>query len=142
MEVWLSPMVGFDYANAKARIYGSGQNKISWISVGDVAQFAVDSLDNPAARNATIELGGPEALSPLEVVRIFEEVGGRAFEVQHVPEEALLAQKTTTDPLQESFAALMLGYAHSDIINMQETLQAFPGQLPSVRDYAKRMMHI
>jgi NADH dehydrogenase len=58
MEVWLSPALGFDAANAKAQIYGSGQNKISWISYRDVAKFANESLDNPAARNAVIELGG------------------------------------------------------------------------------------
>ena len=41
MEVWLSPALGFDAANAKAQIYGSGENKISWISYKDVAKFAV-----------------------------------------------------------------------------------------------------
>jgi len=58
-----------------------------------VADFAVQCLPNPAARNAVIELGGPEALSPVEVVRIFEEVGGRPFKMQFVPEEALQAGK-------------------------------------------------
>jgi len=138
MEVWLSPVLGFDAANAKAQIYGSGQNKISWISYKDVAKFATESLDNPAARNAVIELGGPEGLSPLEVVRIFEQVQGRAFEVQHVPDEALLAQKkTATDPLQESFAALMLYYSAGNVIDMSETLRKLPVQLTSVKDYAQ-----
>ena len=59
----------------------------------DVAKFATESLDNPAARNAAIELGGPESLSPLEVVRIFEQVQGRAFEIQHVPERAAAAER-------------------------------------------------
>ena len=68
-EFWFSPAVGFDVADAKAQIYGSGENPISWISFKDVAQFAVESLDNPAAQNVTLELGGPEALSPLQVVQ-------------------------------------------------------------------------
>jgi uncharacterized protein YbjT (DUF2867 family) len=59
MEVWLSPAVGFDAANATANLYGDGQAPISWISLQDVAQFAVESLDNPAARYATLELGAP-----------------------------------------------------------------------------------
>lgn len=75
-EVWLSPAVGFDAANAKATIYGSGENRIHWISFVDVARLAA-AVGNPAARNATIRLGGPEGLSPLEVVRIFEEAGRR-----------------------------------------------------------------
>jgi uncharacterized protein YbjT (DUF2867 family) len=56
MEAWLSPVVGFDAANAKATVYGTGQNPISWIAIQDVARFAVASLDHPAAKNATLEL--------------------------------------------------------------------------------------
>ena len=70
-EVWLSPAVGFDHANFKATVYGTGENAISWISFLDVAQFAVASLDSVAARNTTLELGGPEGLSPRNVVKVF-----------------------------------------------------------------------
>src|SRR5687767_2111209 len=93
MEVWLSPGLGFDAVNATAQIYGSGENKISWISYQDVARFAVAALDNPAANNAVIELGGPEALSPLEVVKIFEDLRGKVFKIQHISEEQLRTQK-------------------------------------------------
>ncbi len=141
MEVWLSPALGFDFANATAQIYGAGHNPLSWISFADVAQFAIASLDNPAAQNAILEVGGPEALSPLEVVQIFEDVSGQKFVVEHVPEEALQAQKTAaTDALQETFAALMLQYASGDAIDMEATLKTFPVQLASVRDYAKRVL--
>ena len=140
-EVWLSPALGFDADNAQAQIYGSGRNKISWISYRDVAKFAVACVDNHEAHNGVIELGGPEALSPLEVVQIFEEVGGRKFTLQHVSEEQLRAQKeAATDPLQESFAGLMLSYAQGKVIDMRETLQKFPVQLNSVREYAGRHM--
>ena len=136
-EVWLSPALGFDAPNATAQIYGGGQNQISWISFQDVAQFAVAALDNAQARNAVIGLGGPEALSPLDVVRLAEQVTRKRFAVQHVPEEALRAQyAAATDPLQQSFAALMLYYARGDVIDMKATLRAFPGQhLRSVRAY-------
>ena len=40
----------------------------SSISFEDVAKFAIASLANLHARNTVIELGGPEALSPLDVV--------------------------------------------------------------------------
>ena len=138
MEIWLSPALGFDVANARAQIYGSGENKISWISCKDVAKFAVASRDNPQARNAEIKLGGPEALSPLEVVRLFEELTSKKFEVQFTPEEALKEQKeSATDSLQQSFAGLMLNYSQGSIIDMHETLPKFPVQLTSIRDYAQ-----
>jgi NADH dehydrogenase len=136
-EVWLSPAMGFDPGHATVRIYGSGHNKISWISFTDVAKFAVAALGNPRAANAVIKLGGPDALSPLEVVRLAEEITGNKVIVQHVPEEALRAQhKAATDPLQQSFAALMIYYARGDAVDMTETLRALPVRhLKSVREY-------
>ncbi len=142
-EVWLSPAVGFDAANATAQIYGSGQNPISWISYLDVARFAAASVGNAAARNSVIRLGGPEALSPLEVIEVFEQAGGRKFTVTRVPEETLRAQHgAATDPMQESFAGLMLYYAHGDTIDMRPALEIFAIRLPelvSVRHHARRL---
>ncbi len=138
MEVWLSPALGFDYPNANATIYGEGKNKISWIAIKDVASFAVAAIDNPAAKNTNIELGGPEALSPLEVVHIFEKNQEKKFELQFVPEDAITAQRDgAQDPLSESFAALTLGVVKGSEIAMKKTLVDFPIQLTSVNDYAR-----
>jgi uncharacterized protein YbjT (DUF2867 family) len=139
MEIWLSPALGFDYPNAKATVYGKGNNKFSWIAIKDVASFAVAALENPAAKNRIIELGGPEALSPLQVVNIFEATQGKKFELQFVPEEALRAQKEgAQDPMSETFATLLLGFAEgSNEIDMRNTLDVFPMQLTSVNEYAK-----
>ena len=138
MEVWLSPALGFDFPNAKANIYGEGKSKISWISIKDVASFAVAALDNPAAKNKVIELGGPEALSLLDAVNIFESTHDKKFELQFVPEEAIAAQKKEApDPLSESFAGLTLGVVKGSEIDMNNTLNDFPVDLTSVKDYAK-----
>ncbi len=139
-EVWLGPHLGFDPVNGKVRIYGAGENKISWISFRDVAKFAVLSAEKAGGKRV-ISLGGPEALSPLEVVRVFEEVYGKRLHVEHVPEEALKAQyESATDPVQKSFAALMLGYALGFTIEMKEVLREMPVQLQSVRRYAASIL--
>jgi len=141
MEAWLSPVVGFDAANARATICGTGRNPISWISVQDVAEFALASLDNPAAKNAVIELGGPEALSPLQVIHRFEEITGRPFEVQFVPEEALKGQQdAATDPMQQSFSCLMRCYASGDPIDMSATLGTFAIEPTTVEQYARHVL--
>jgi uncharacterized protein YbjT (DUF2867 family) len=141
MEVWLGPALGFDPGAASAVIYGGGENAVSWISQDDVAAFATDAVDNPAARNAVFELGGPEALTPRQAVQIFEEEGGRTFQLQVVPEEALQAQfEAAADPLQKVFAALTLVVARGDVIPMAETLRVFPVTLRSVRDYARAVL--
>src|SRR5215471_18409356 len=104
MEVWLSPALGFDYANRAARIYGPGTRPISWVSFHDVAEICAVALRHPAATRKTIEFGGPEALTPLEVVASFERIGGRPFQLEHVSESTLLSQfEGATDPLQKSF---------------------------------------
>ena len=131
-EVWLSPALGFDVANAAAQIYGGGHHRISWISAHDVARFAVAALDTPRALNAVIRLGGPEALSPLDVVQLAERITGRQFDVRHLPETALRAQyESATDPTEKSFAALMLYYAAGDVVDMAGPLRLF--QVPPMR---------
>ncbi len=138
MEVWLGPALGFDYAKSSAVIYGAGERKLSWVSFRNVAEFAVEALEKPSARNRLIELGGPQPLSPLEAVRIFERQSGKKFEVKHVPEEALRQQHSAApDPLQKSFAALMLDYAGGDNVSMTEVLREFPVKLTSVEEYAR-----
>jgi NADH dehydrogenase len=141
MEIWLGPVLGFDFAHARAVIYGEGKNKISWIAIKDVAAFAVASIDNPAAQNAVIQLGGPDDLSVLDAVGIFEQEGGQTFELRNVPDEALRAQMAAApDSLGKTFSGLMIGLNDARTIDMKETLRNFPIQLTSVRDYARRMI--
>lgn len=140
MEVWLSPALGFDYAQRTARLYGPGTAPISWVSFRDVAEMCAVALRDPAAERTAIELGGPEALSPHGVVARFEKIGG-AFQVEHVPEEALRAQfEAATDSMQKSFAALMLGYAHGDAIDITPVTTKFGIALTSVDDYARAVL--
>lgn len=97
MEVWLNPMLGFDYAHGRAMVYGSGEQPSAWVSYRDAAAFAVDALGDGAARNRMLLAGGPGNLTPLRVVRIFEDVTGRSFTVEHVP-QAVLWRNSTRKP--------------------------------------------
>ncbi len=140
-EFWLGPSGGFDYANRHATVYGEGTNPVSFISQNDVAEFAVRSLDTPAARNAVLELGGPESLSPLGAIEIFEQLTGDTFERSFVSLSDLEAQKAAaTDPMGDSFAGLMIALANGDAIDMRPTLERVPIELASVRDYARRVL--
>lgn len=141
MEVWLSPALGFDYANRTARIYGDGTAPVSWVSSYDVATMCAKALRNPAAERATIAFGGPQPLSPLEVVSRFEQIGGRRFTVEHLPEAALRTQfQQAADPMQKSFAGLMLAYANGDAIDMKPVIETFAIQPSTVEEYARRVL--
>ncbi len=140
MESWLAPDLGFDHGTGQVRIFGDGNNPISWISLDDVARFAAEAVDSEEARNAVLELGGPQALSPLEAVRIFEQVTGRSFQVEHVPvAPPAAAPRRVADSRDASIAALMCAYAAGDAIPMEETLERFDVELTSVEDYARRV---
>jgi uncharacterized protein YbjT (DUF2867 family) len=136
MEVWLTAALGFDAANGKVRWYGDGTQPISWISYRDVARAAAAAVSEPAARNQVVEIGGPQALSPREVVRMFEAAGTAEIATEGVPESALEAQlNVATDSLQQSFAGLMLMYARGDAIDNTVSSRLFPFQMTAVRDY-------
>lgn len=135
-EVWLSPALGFDVANAKARLFGTGEGRLNWISFEDVARFAVGALDNPRAHNAVLELGGEQALSQLDIIRKFEERSGKKFQVEQVPEQALREQtQSGEDPMQRSFAGLMLNVALGYRLDPKPALQAIPLRPKSIEEF-------
>jgi uncharacterized protein YbjT (DUF2867 family) len=141
MEVWLSAAVGFDAINGKINLCGEGTKPLAYISFKDVAKFAVECVSNSAAVNAELELGGPENLSQLEAVKIFEDVLQKKMEVQHIPLEALTAQlNSAEDGMQKSFTGLMICVAKGDFIDMKEVLNKFPVGLTSVKEFAHSLV--
>jgi uncharacterized protein YbjT (DUF2867 family) len=138
MEVWLSPMLGFDPTNGVARIYGSGNAKVSYISASNVADFAVATAAKEYPQtHVVLGMGGPEALSQPDAARIFEQALNKKIKLEYVPEEALHEQHRSSDPLQKTFGALMLTYAKSDVINEAASVAEQHGiKLRSLSEYA------
>jgi uncharacterized protein YbjT (DUF2867 family) len=140
-EVWLSPALGFDFRNAQARLYGTGNGRLNWISLEDVARFAVGALESPRAWNAILQLGGEEALGQLDVVRLFEERSGRRWKLEHVPERVLREQLDgATDPLQRSFMAMMLNIALGGPVDPGPAMEAMALRPSRIRDYVERVL--
>jgi len=85
MESWPGQVVGAPaMAGREIVLVGEGLRRHAFIAEHDVAQFAVAAVLNPAARNRHLSLGGPAALSWLDVVRHYEEALGRPLPVRHV----------------------------------------------------------
>ena len=140
MEVWLGPHLGVDPLNGSVRIYGSGENRVSYISGVNVAEYAVAAVERDTGSHAVLEMGGPEALSQLEAVRVFERALGVSCRLEFVPVDALRARYDSPDPLQKTFAALMLGCDGGDVIPGSKELAREDGiSLRSVGDYAAAM---
>ena len=140
METWISPAHGFDAQRARVQVYGSGMTKVPWISMRDVAAAAISSLQFELARNRVFTLDGPEALSQLDIVGIFEELTGRKFLVESVPVEPLRNQyAAATDPNQKSLIAMLLQVAEGAPRSPLQSFDRFPIRLTTVREYAQRV---
>ena len=141
MEVWLSPALGFNYPEHAAQIPGDGTNPISYVSLKDVATFAVASVDNTAVKNKILEIGGPEAISPAQVIKEFEKISDHPFTVNYIPVAALKQQADeATDYWQKIFTNIMIFYANGDAMDMKPVLEIIPVKLHSVKDYANDVL--
>ncbi len=138
MEMWLGPPLGWELEAGSARVLGTGEQRVSWISARDVAAAVVACVDNPAARGQMIELGGAAAISPLEVVRLAESITGRPIEVEHVPADVLEEQARDAAGAEASiFPSLMLCQTRGDEIGpCPEWLQP----RTSVEDYLRGVL--
>lgn len=140
METWLGPMLFANPATGTATVYGDGTPKLHYVAVADVAELAVQCVGNPAAHKAVIPFGGPEPISQREAVKLFEEEFGKPFTVNEVPEHALEAQwKGTDNPMEKSFASLMLGVARGFDAGIEPPFDKFPMQLTTPREFVRRM---
>ena len=141
MEIWLSPALGFNYNDQTAQIPGDGNQLISYVSYKDLAAFTVASVDSAASENKTLEIGGPEAISPAQVIKEFEKISKHPFVVNYIPKSALQQQADeATDYWQKIFSNLMIFYANGDAIDMEPALKKIPMKLHSVKDYAKAVL--
>jgi uncharacterized protein YbjT (DUF2867 family) len=143
MEVWLSAAVGFDALNGKVNVCGTGTNPLSYVSIKDVAKFAVESISNPSFKNITIELGGPQNISQLDAAKIFEEVLQKKINVKYIPVDALQAQfNNSIDPVQKSISGLMLCVAKGGRIDMKYVLDSFNIKPTFVKDFVCSLAEI
>lgn len=112
-EVWLAPPTGIDPAAGKALIYGRGQLRHRYVAIDDVAARCVHlaTVDDPPA---VVEFGGPEALTRMEVVAVFESATGRTLRVRHVPRAAMQLGHRALARLKPEIASLMGMALYSD----------------------------
>jgi uncharacterized protein YbjT (DUF2867 family) len=133
-EVWVPMVVGQRVmAGEPVILMGEGRRRHTFISNEDVAAFAIAAVDNPAARNQTLPLGGPDALSWRDIVEIFERVVGEKVDVRYV------APGEPVPGLSDVVLGLMAAFETFDSpLDMTETARAFGIELTSVEDYVRR----
>jgi nucleoside-diphosphate-sugar epimerase len=106
-----------------------------------VAEFVALALDGPEPNGEVIDVGGPEALSPLEVARLAEDIGGRPIDIERIPIETLQrARATATDDVEASLIAQRLFAAGGHVVPMAATLTRLPVRLTPIREYVRGVL--
>jgi uncharacterized protein YbjT (DUF2867 family) len=85
METWAGMLGEPIVRTGKVTIFGPGTLPINFVAVEDVAAVAVLTLDRTDALNAIVEIAGPENLTQLEVVELFERLTGTRARRTHLP---------------------------------------------------------
>ncbi|SMD45373.1 Uncharacterized conserved protein YbjT, contains NAD(P)-binding and DUF2867 domains [Aquiflexum balticum DSM 16537] len=66
-------------------VIGKGDKKNAYISIDNVADFCISVIDNSKASKKTLQIGGPEPLTPMDIKNIFEELYGKPLKVKTTP---------------------------------------------------------
>lgn len=121
MDIWIPMVIGTPLQQGQpVTLVGEGQRKHAFVAVRDVAAFIVAAIGHAAARNQSIMLGGPDAVSWWDIIAITERVLNRSVPVQTV------AIGEPVPGLPDQIVGLMTSLEMYDsIINMRETAATF-----------------
>jgi uncharacterized protein YbjT (DUF2867 family) len=146
MEFWAA-LVGIPVlTKGETTIFGRGHNPINFVSVDDVARFALLAFDDPNALNRTIEIGGPQNLTLVQVAETFERVSGRAVKKKHIPLPVMRVMRVLMQPVDEALSRQIGSGIYMDSGNVsfdpQEMLKQFPAfgtSLTTLGEVASRL---
>jgi len=91
----------------KVSLFGRGDNPRNFVAAEDVAQVIVMALADPALRGGVVDVGGPENLANMDVVRLYERLAGRPARVSHVPLPALQILYRLLRPFHPGISGIM-----------------------------------
>lgn len=135
MEIWIGVVVGMPLrAGQPVTLVKPAQVRQPFVSLVDVAKYAVAAVDNPAAQNATILISGPSSYNWNEIVAAVGQVLGQSLPVNYVaPFE--------TVPLIPAGMSTLLSVTEgipSSTIDMSQTSQTYQIEPTSLESFAQR----
>jgi NADH dehydrogenase len=134
MESWIGLLVGMPALEGEpVTLVGDGKRRHSFVSMADVAQFVVASINHPAALNHRLVIGGPQARSFRDAVAVYERIIGRPIVVRSVqPGEPIPALPEAAWPIAASFEQF------DSPIEMEYLAHTFDVKLTSLEEFVRR----
>jgi uncharacterized protein YbjT (DUF2867 family) len=119
---------------------GTGETKCSFISVENVADFCINAIQNTLSYNTITPIGGPEALSSLDIKTIFEKVYKKELKIKSTPPGVMKMMSSIFklfNPAAANIFALNFSLATNDAImhNAKETADTFGVQLITAKGF-------
>jgi NADH dehydrogenase len=105
-EVWLSPLVQFDWPKRSVTIFGKGDARHRYVAVDDVAKAVVEWALSPDPPQ-DVEFGGPEGITRNEAADAFERALAVPIKRRHVPQLALRLGSLALRQLRPPLASVM-----------------------------------
>ncbi|HKF17315.1 MAG TPA: SDR family oxidoreductase [Candidatus Dormibacteraeota bacterium] len=142
MEFWAA-LIGAPLVNTgRTRIFGRGRNPINFVSVADAARMVEQAVVDPSVRGETIEIGGPENLTLLQVAEIFERVTGKTGKKSHVPLPMMRLMSIAMKPVNPTMARQIQAGVVMDTADMTWDLarnrQYRPEELVTLAEVVRR----
>jgi nucleoside-diphosphate-sugar epimerase len=142
MEFWAAMIGEPILKTSSATIFGRGNNPINFVSVEDVALYTLFALQDPRAKNRTLQVGGPENMSMNRVAEIFQRASGKPAKINHVPLPLMRVMSLLLRPFNPAMArqikAGVLFDTTDQCFDMRETLNLFPIQMTRMEDYIQK----
>jgi uncharacterized protein YbjT (DUF2867 family) len=133
MDVWFGMLIEMPIASGwPVTLVGDSRRRHSFVAEKDVAAFAAAAVRHPDAKNQTILIGGPEAVTFRQVVGYYEDAMGRKIAVRSVaPGEPIPGLPEVV----WGIAAALESY--DSPVEMEEMAQRYGVRLTGVEEFAR-----
>lgn len=133
MDIWFGMLIEAAlFSDQPVTLVGEARRSHSFIAEQDVAAFALAAVRNPTARNATFDVGGPQAVTFRDVVAAYAMAFGRKIPVRFV------APGQPIPGLPEGVWGLAAALeSYDSAVPMEERCRQFDIQLTSVPMFAR-----
>ena len=75
IEGWMEMVAQTANRSGRALVFGRGDNPINFVSIADVVALVDRVIDDPATRGQTIEIGGPEDFTMVQLAKASQPAG-------------------------------------------------------------------
>jgi uncharacterized protein YbjT (DUF2867 family) len=142
-EIWLSPLAQFNWPARKVVVFGKGETPTRYVAIDDVAD-AVVRLALAGDPPRMVEFGGPDLLTRMQAVEVFEQVLGEPIRRRHVPRAAIRLGAVALRRVRPAIASVMGGALAADLHPASwddRPLRDLGIQPRSVQAYAQAVTH-